>query len=57
MSDLGNGLPIHRLVGTEDASTYWMGDGGTMEILEKWCEYFENNGFSPYSQNRIMKKG
>ena len=30
---------------------------GLWNDWKKWCEYFENNGFSSYTQNRIMKKG
>ena len=41
---LSMGLLVRRI----PQCTGW-GDGGTMEWLEKWCEYFENYGFSTYS--------
>ena len=56
MPDPANGSPLHRMVGTENVSTYQMGDGRVQNDGKKWYEHFDNNAFSRYSQTRIMEK-
>ena len=55
MPNLGNGMPLHRLVGTKNVSTYRMGDG------RLWND--GKNGVNTLiimvshgTHNRIMKK-